>query len=404
LRKPSNRDKLHDFHMGERVLYLDCHAGAAGDMLNAALLDLGVPFKALSAELDKLNVKGFRVVRSKAVRGGIRGTRFRVDAPGDRGHRHWADFERVIKRSKLTKPVKDRSLALIRRVFEAEARVHGKKVESIHLHELGSLDTLVDVVGAVSCLEILGVDRVESSSINVGSGSVDTEHGRMPIPAPATALLLKGVPVFADGDFERTTPTGALLVTGFADRFGPWPAMTVKKIGYGLGTKDPKGGRPNALRAVLGETSSRGSDTVVVLETTVDDATPEQLGFLQERLWEAGALDVFLTPVFMKKNRPGTNVTVLVSPGQRDTATEVLFHESPTFGVRAHPVERDVLERRHVTVSTPYGKVRVKEGSRGGDVVRAAPEYEDCKRLARAKKVTLQTVQRAAIAAYEDLA
>ena len=237
---------------------------------------------------------------------------------------------------------------------------------------------------------------MESSPINVGSGSVDTEHGRLPVPAPATALLLKGAPVFADGEFERTTPTGALLVTGFAERFGPWPSMTLKKIGYGLGTKDPKDGRPNALRLVLGEASSRRTDSVVVLETTVDDGTPEQLGFLQERLWEAGALDVFLTPVIMKKNRPGTNLTVLVSPGSREAATEILFHESPTFGVRAYTVERDVLDRRFVTVKTRYGKVRVKEGSRGGKVVNAAPEYEDCRRLARAKKVSLETIQRAA--------
>ena len=390
--------------MGQRILYFDCSAGAAGDMILAALLDLGVPIKDLRAELDKLDVKGFRVVRSKAIRGGIHGTRVRVDTPGDRGHRHWSDFERVLKKSRLSKGVKERSLALIRRLFEAEAKVHGKTPESIHLHELGSLDTLVDVVGAVGGLELLGVDRVESSPINVGSGSVDTEHGRMPVPAPATALLLKGVPVFADGEFERTTPTGALLVTGFAERFGPWPSMTLKKIGYGLGTKDPKGGRPNALRLILGEASSRRTDSVVVLETTVDDGTPEQLGFLQERLWEAGALDVFLTPVIMKKNRPGTNVTVLVSAGFREAATEILFHESPTFGVRAYTVERDVLDRRFVTVKTRYGKVRMKEGSRGGKVVNAAPEYEDCRRLARTKKVSLETIQRAALAAYEDLA
>ena len=404
LRNRLSQYKLHDLHMGQRILYFDCSAGAAGDMILAALLDLGVPVKDLRAELDKLDVQGFRVVRSKAIRGGIHGTRVRVDTPGDRGHRHWSDFERVLKKSRLSKGVKERSRALIRRVFEAEAKVHGKTPESVHLHELGSLDTLVDVVGAVCGLELLGVDRVESSPINVGSGSVDTEHGRMPIPTPATALLLKGVPVFADGEFERTTPTGALLVTGFAERFGPWPSMTLKKIGYGLGTKDPKGGRPNVLRVILGEASSRRTDSVVVLETTVDDATPEQLGFLQERLWEAGALDVFLTPVIMKKNRPGTNVTVLVSAGSREAATEILFHESPTFGVRAHTVERDVLDRRFVTVKTRYGKVRVKQGSRGGKVVNAAPEYEDCRRLARAKKISLETIQRAALAAYEDLA
>lgn len=388
--------------MGKRILYLDCSAGAAGDMINAALLDLGVAFKALRAELDELGVEGFRVVRSKATRGGIRGTRFRVDAPEDPGHRHWADFERVLKKSGLDRAVKERSLGLIRRIFEAEAKVHGQSPESIHLHELGSLDTLVDVVGAVCGLELLGVDRVESSAINVGSGSVDTEHGRMPVPAPATALLLKGVPVFGDGDFERTTPTGALLVTGFAERFGPWPSMTLDKVGYGLGSKDPAEGRPNALRAVVGESTSRGTDTVVVLETTIDDATPEQLGYLQERLRDAGVIDVFLTPVFMKKNRPGTNVSVLVTPGVRESVTEILFRESPTLGVRAHAVEREVLSRQSITVETPFGKVRVKQGSRGGKVVNAAPEYEDCARLARAKKVSLEKVQRAALAAYED--
>lgn len=403
LRNRCNRAKLHDFGMGERILYFDCSAGAAGDMIIASLLDLGLPLKDLKGELDKLRVQGFRVVRSKAVRGGIAGTRFRVDAPNDRGHRHWEDFERVITKSRLSKKVKERSLGLIRRVFEAEAKVHGKKVESIHLHELGSLDTLVDVVGAVVGLELLGVDRVESSLINVGSGSVDTEHGRLPIPAPATALLLRGVPVFADGEFERTTPTGALLVTGLAERFGPMPAMTLKKIGHGLGTKDPKGGRPNALRAVLGEASARRTNSIVVLETTIDDATPEQLGFLQERLWDVGVLDVFVTPVLMKKNRPGANVTVLVQPGDRDAATEILFHESPTFGVRSHTAERAVLDRRFVSVKTRYGKVNVKQGSHDGKVITVAPEYEDCKRLARAKKVSLETVQRAALAAYEDL-
>lgn len=404
MRNGSNHDKLHGFHMGDRILYFDCAAGAAGDMIIAALLDLGVPIKSLRAELDKLNVTGFRVVRSKAMRGGIHGTRFRVEAPSDRGHRHWSDFERIIGKSRLSPGIKTRSLALFRRVFEAEAKVHGKTPESVHLHELGSLDTLVDVVGAVSGLELLGVDRVESSPINVGSGSVDTEHGRMPVPAPATALLLKGAPVFADGEFERTTPTGALLVTGLAQRFGPWPSMTLQKVGYGLGTKDPRDGRPNALRLVVGEASTRRSQSVVVLETTVDDATPEQLGYLQERLWDSGVLDVFLTPVIMKKNRPGANITVLVSPGAREAATEILFHESPTFGVRAVSVERDVLERRWVTVKTRYGKVRVKEGLRRGKVITAAPEYEDCRRLASTKKVSLETISRAARSAYEDLA
>ena len=387
--------------MGNRILYLDGSAGASGDMILAALVDLGVPLKELVAELDKLSVTGFRVIRSKAVRGGIRGTRIRVDAPDDRGHRHWADFERILKKSRLSKNIKAQSLSLIYRVFEAEATVHGKSVEKIHLHELGALDTLVDVVGAVSGLELLGVDRVEASPLNVGSGWVDTEHGRLSVPAPATALLLKGVPVFADGDFERTTPTGALLVSAFADRFGPLPAMTIKRIGYGLGTKDPSSGRPNALRLVLGETESRRFETVLVLETTIDDQTPEQLGFVQERLLEAGVLDVFLTPVMMKKNRPGTNVTVLVHPHRRDQATAILFRESTTLGVRTHAIEREVLERRITAVRTRFGKIRVKEGLFGGKVVNVAPEFEDCRRLARAKKVSLKKVQQAAIMSYQ---
>lgn len=387
--------------MGERVLYLDGSAGASGDMLLAAFVDLGVPFKALVAELDKLSVSGYRAIRSKAVRGGIHGTRIRVDAPDDRGHRHWADFERVLKKSRLPKSVKERSLSLIYRVFEAEAAVHGKSVDKIHLHELGSLDTLVDVVGAVSSLELLGVDRVEASPLNVGSGWVDTEHGRLSVPAPATALLLKGVPVFADGDFERTTPTGALLVSAFAERFGPLPAMTITRLGYGLGTKDPPSGRPNALRLVLGETSNRRGETVLVLETTIDDQTPEQLGFVQEQLLDTGVLDVFLTPVMMKKNRPGTNVTVLVHPHGRDRATAILFRESTTLGVRTHAIEREALERRIVSVPTRFGKVRVKEGRFEGKIVNVAPEYDDCRRLARAKKVSLKKIQQAAIASYE---
>jgi len=386
--------------MSKSVLYFDCAAGVAGDMTIAGLLDLGVSAKALRAELDKLDVAGFRLVRSKATRGGIRGTRVRVDAPNDRGYRHLKDFDQALKKSRLAKKSKDRARELIRRIFEAEAAVHGSTPEKVHLHELGSLDTLVDVVGAVCGIELLGVDRIESSPVNVGSGSVKTEHGLLSVPAPATTLLLRGVPVIADGDFERTTPTGALLVSGFAERFGPWPSMTLRRTGYGLGTKDPKGGRPNALRLVLGESSSRATETVCVLEATIDDATPEQLGFLQERLLDIGVLDVFLTPVVMKKSRPGTNVTVLAALDAREAATEMLFHESPTLGVRSYPVERDVLDRRFVSVKTRYGRVRVKEGLRAGKVVNAAPEYEDCKRAALRHRVSLETVQRATLAAY----
>ena len=246
--------------MRDRVLFVDCASGVSGDMVLGALVDVGVPLRSLRTELGKLGVEGFRLARSVATRGGIRGTRIRVETPGDRGYRHWADFERIFRRSKLAPRIKERSLGLIRRIFEAEAKVHGSTPEAVHLHELGSLDTLVDVVGAVLGVELLGASEIVSSPVNVGSGTVETEHGRLTVPAPATALLLKGAPIFAEADdFERTTPTGALLVTGLADRFGSWPEMTLLALGYGLGEKNPRHGRPNALRLALGERSRRGA-------------------------------------------------------------------------------------------------------------------------------------------------
>jgi uncharacterized protein (TIGR00299 family) protein len=282
-------------------------------------------------------------------------------------------------------------------LFQAEAEVHGETAESVHLHELGSLDTLVDVVGAVAGLELVGASEVVSSEVNVGSGSVETEHGRMSVPAPATALLLRGAPVFSDGDeLERTTPTGALLVTGLSTRFGPVPRMVVRKVGYGLGSRDPKHGRPNALRLVLGEREGGGSETVLVLEATIDDMTPQQMGYLQEKLLEA-SLDVFLTPVIMKKNRPGVNVTVIARPEAGERVREILFTEGTTLGVRYHEVRRHALERRFVEVKTRYGKVRVKEGILGGKVVNRAPELEDCRKLATQKKVPLKGVQQEAL-------
>jgi uncharacterized protein (TIGR00299 family) protein len=382
--------------MREKVLFIDCTAGASGDMLLGALVDLGVSFAALKRELSKLGVDGFRLSRARGSRGGIEGTHIRVLAPDDRGYRHLSDFERALRESRLSRKLKARSIALVRRLFEAEAEVHGKTAESVHLHELGSLDTLVDVVGAVAGIDHLGLSEVVASAVNVGGGFVDTEHGRMGVPAPATALLLRGAPAFSDGDFERTTPTGALLATGLSNRFGALPAMTIQKIGYGLGTRNPENGRPNALRLVLGERDREAVETVLVLEATIDDMTPEQMGFLQERLLEV-SLDAFLTPIIMKKNRPGVNVTILAKPEAREAVSRILFTEGTTLGVRYHEVRRAVLERRFVTVATPYGKVKVKEGLLSGKVVNRAPELEDCRKLATKKRVPLKTVQQAAL-------
>jgi uncharacterized protein (TIGR00299 family) protein len=387
--------------MDEKLIYFDCAGGVSGDMTLGALLDLGVSLESLKKELGKLGARGYRLKASKATRSGIRGTRLRVETPDDRGYRHYSDFSRIIEKSRLSSSIKEQSLDFIRRIFSAEAKVHGKRVESVHLHELGSLDTLVDVVGTLVALDLLGNPVVECSPVNIGGGMVETEHGLMPVPAPATALLLKGVPLFTDGsEFERTTPTGALLVTGLARRFGPWPSMTLQKLGYGVGSKDPKEGAPNLLRVALGKRLGRACPTVLVMEATVDDMSPEIAGHLSESLLEAGALDVFVTPVQMKKNRPGVNVTVLAGPDKRASLTEIFFRESTTLGVRFHEVEREVLERKHIHVSTRYGKVSVKLGLADGEVVNVAPEFEDCRRIASSKRVAVKEVQQAAMAAF----
>jgi uncharacterized protein (TIGR00299 family) protein len=385
------------------VLYIDCAAGASGDMFLGALLDVGLPLPALKRELAKLPADGFRLTRKRESRGGVSGTYLRVATPGDRGYRHWSDFERIVGKSRLDDEVKSVSLSLIRRLFEAEAEVHGGTPESVHLHELGSLDTLVDVVGAVAGLRLLGPAEVVSSEVNVGGGFAETEHGRLTIPGPATALLLRGAPVFSEGDdFERTTPTGAVLLTGLSSRFGGFPRMTIRKVGYGLGTRDPEHGRPNALRFVLGERPREGSgDRVLVLEATIDDMTPAQMGYLHERLMEV-SLDVFLTPIIMKKNRPGVNLTALLVPESLEPATALLFTEGTTLGVRYHEVRRATLERRFVAAKTRYGRVRVKEGILDGKVVNRAPELEDCRKLALSRKVPLKDVQRAALRAAEE--
>ena len=391
--------------MTERILYFDCSAGVSGDMTLGALVDLGLPLAKLTAELKKLRMGRFQLKASKATRQGIRGTRLQVLTPGDKGHRYFSEFAEIIEASRLSAELKERGIELIRRVYAAEARVHGKRIDKIHLHELGSLDTLIDVVGTLIGLDLLGIKAVESSPINVGGGEVVIEHGRVSVPAPATALLLRGSPVFSEeASFERTTPTGALLVTSLAGRFGPWPAMTVREIGYGLGTKDPKDGRPNALRLILGETESkrRGEQTVLVMEVTVDDMSAELTGYLLERLLEAGALDVFLTPATMKKSRPGVNITVIAPLPLREKLAAILFAESTTLGMRYHEVERQVLERQVVQVTTRFGKVAVKLGSSGGRVLNVAPEFEDCRRLAARKRVSLKEVQHAAISAWRE--
>ena len=381
-----------------RILYLDLSSGVSGDMLLGALVDVGVPREVLSSTVAALR-SPVSVSFRESSRGGLRGIKAHVDAAADRGHRHLKDFLSVLERSGLADEVSERAADLLRRIFEAEGQIHGMSAESVHLHELGSLDTLVDIVGAVAGVAYLAPDAVVGSPVNVGSGSVEAEHGTLEIPAPATALLLRGIPTFADGSgFERTTPTGAVL-TGLAASFGGWPAIAPERIGYGLGSADPKEGRPNALRAVLGSAPDSSGSAVVVVEATLDDLPPEIAPHLLDRLLAAGARDAFFTPVQMKKGRPGLTLTALADPGRREAVVATLFRESTTLGVRIREVERETLERRTLRVETPWGPVGVKVGLRNGRVINRAPEFEDCRRLAERSGVPLKEIHREALGA-----
>lgn len=381
---------------------MDGSAGLSGDMFLGALLDLGYPEERLREVVASFRAP-VTVSVSEASRGGFRGKSLTVTAPNDRGHRHLADFLGVLEGSALAEPARERAALLLRRIFEAEGRIHGRPPESVHLHELGSLDTLVDLAGAADGLGHLAPDRIVFGRVNLGSGSVTAEHGVLEVPAPATALLLRGVPTFSDGSgFERTTPTGAAL-TALADDCGGWPRFAPTRVGYGLGTADPKEGRPNALRMVLGDAedaATRPGEPLLVVEATVDDLSPELAPHLLERLLAAGARDAFLTPVVMKKGRPGVTVTALAAPDRHRAVVETLFAESTTLGVRTTEAARETLERRAVPVETPWGPVTVKLGlADDGSIVNRAPEFEDCRKLAESGGVPLKEIYRAALAA-----
>jgi len=384
-----------------RILLIDGSAGLAGDMMLGALLDLGYPLEALEATVAALGVPA-SVACAESSRGGIRGKKVTVEAPGDRGYRHLSDFLRVLDASNLPDEVQETATGIFRRIFEAEGWVHGKDPEKVHLHELGSLDTLVDIVGSVAGANHLRPDRVVGMPVNVGGGSVMTEHGRLQIPAPATARLLAGIPSFADDSgFERTTPTGAVLA-GLVDEFSGWPEMTLRHIGYGLGDAD-RSERPNALRMVMGEGAlPAGASPLVVLEANLDDLVPEMAPHLLERLLAAGARDAWITPIQMKKGRPGLLVSALALAEKQAAVSGAFFEESTTLGVRCYPVSRETLERRTVRVPTPWGEVSMKLGYREGRLVNRTPEFEECRELASSAGVPLKEIYRHAQAAFRS--
>ena len=387
-----------------KTLYFDCFSGAAGDMILGALIDAGLPLGELKQALGSLGVEGWDVSADSVVRTGITATKFRVHEAGEPAtHRHYhlAGIKKRIDQSALSPPGKARASALFDRLAEAEAAIHGMPIEKVHLHEVGALDSVIDIVGCVYGLEWFGADRVVVSPINVGSGTVRTAHGVYPVPAPATLRLLEDAPAYgSDIAMELLTPTGALVLTDYADQFGPMPAMRVERTGYGAGDREIEG-RPNVLRVVVGHEADAGHATrVVVIECEIDDMNPQIFGNLMEQLHAAGALDVFYSAVQMKKNRPGTLMTIVARPGDCDALVDLVFRETTTIGVRHTEMRRECLDRETVNVHTPLGTVRFKVARRDARVLNAQPEFDDLARLAREHSRPVKEVQALAAKAW----
>lgn len=414
-----------------KIAYFDCIAGASGDMILGALVDAGLPLETLREQLDALHLADFELRARRVAKNAFAATKVDVVVADDVPERRLADIEAVVTGSDLAPAIKEHAVAIFRRMGAAEANIHGTTLEQVHLHELGGVDTIVDVVGALVGLDALGVEQVAASPLPLGRGFVRGAHGQIPLPAPATIVLLKGVPVVGSPlEMETVTPTGAALIASLATAFGPIPPMTVESIGYGAGSRDLP--IPNVIRLLIGEATSSPKQpahhhphaydqphkhphtptpplpsspalsfcldtaTLSVLETNIDDLNPEIYEYVMGKLFDAGALDVFLAPIQMKKNRPATLLRVLCRPDDVAAMTAILFAETSTLGVREQTVARHALPRTIEHVETPYGPVHVKVATLPDGTTKRAPEYEDCRRLAAQHDVPLREVYRAA--------
>ncbi len=379
-----------------KICYLDAFSGISGDMTVGALIDAGADWNAICDVLESLGT-GAKVEVERTKRRGISASKFRVTG-GDGGkHRHLHQILELIENSAASESAKQNATAVFERLGDAEAKVHEIPIEKVHFHEVGAVDSICDIVGACAGFDALGIDEIHSSPLNVGSGTVQTEHGVLPVPAPATAELLTGKPVYARGPaVELTTPTGAAIAATLATRFGSLPPMRITAAGYGAGDKDfPE--HANVLRILIGELSAAEEATeIAVLEANIDDSSPQVLGYAMERLLEAGALDATLEPLLMKKNRPGSLIRVIARPEDREMLAQIIFKETTTLGLRMYAAERRVQERRLVEVDTPHGMVRIKIAENGS----FAPEYEDCRALARQTGIALKQILADATLAY----
>ncbi|MEW6355933.1 MAG: nickel pincer cofactor biosynthesis protein LarC [Planctomycetota bacterium] len=387
-----------------RIAYFDCFSGASGDMIVGALIDAGLKLTTLKKELARLKLPGFRIKTRRVTRGMFRPLKFDVETTHKHHeHRTLRDIESLIAKSSLPNDVKENSAKVFHRLARAEAKVHGTKPEKIHFHEIGAVDSIIDIVGTAIGLAQLGIERVYFSPVRLGTGAVVCRHGVLPVPVPATVELLRGIPVVqTQVHGELMTPTGAALLTTLG-ACAPPPPTRYTAVGLGAGSAD-RPELPNILRVTIGETCARTEgDRVVVLETNIDDMPAEIVGYAFDRLFDAGALDVFVTPIQMKKNRPGMLLSVIAPPALVPTMEEIIFTETTTFGIRKYETERTILAREHWKVRTRYGPIRVKIGRIGGRIKTASPEYEDCRKAAERTGASLKDVRQAAMNAAKDL-
>jgi uncharacterized protein (TIGR00299 family) protein len=381
-----------------KTLYFDCFAGASGDMILGAMVGAGLDPNYLREQLSLLPVDGFRINFETVNRSGLSATYARVETAHEHKHRHLADIKKIIESSSLSESVKQLAIRIFTRLAEAEAHVHNEPIDHVHFHEVGALDAIVDVVGAAICFDYLKVERFVCSPLHVGSGMVQMAHGRFPIPPPAVAELLKGVPFYAtDIKGELLTPTGAAIITTVCREYGPIPSMTTESTGYGAGTREYPD-FPNVLRVLIGETEAATTtdERLWMIETNLDDASPQIIGHVMDRVFGLGALDCFFTPVQMKKNRPGVLLSVLCAATEKEAVMKLLFEETTTLGVRSYEVLRRALQRSVVQVETQYGLIDVKVAHLDGRVVNEMPEFEQCRAVAANANVPLKVVEEAA--------
>ena len=388
----------------KRIAYLDCASGISGDMTLGALVDAGVDLGELNRAIESLGLPGCRLAAAEVKKRGFRATQVTVEHEPEHAHRHLHHILKIIDAGRLSERQKDLARRIFTRLAEAEAKVHGTTVEKVHFHEVGAVDSIADIVGAAVGFDLLGAERIVASPVPVGSGRIRIAHGDCSVPAPATAELLRGIPLAESRVLgELTTPTGAAILATLVESFGPPPAMTIERIGCGAGQKDFDE-QPNLLRLLVGRAESDGgaatTDRVCVLETNLDDTSGEIIGYCVGRLWEAGALDVYTTAIQMKKDRPGVTLSVLCRPADAAAIEAILFEETTTLGVRRWMADRHVLARETVRVETPWGPIEGKLGRLADGTARFAPEYESCRRAAAEHRVPLRAVYEAAQAAF----